>query len=289
MPFYQLKNKNMQNTLDKTIEQQLQDIKQSLEISKTQLEITKIELEIEKEKFATQGADAYEKLKQEIDNVIKNKKYNTNNSLRKYADLSNVLDNIQEVLKDLDLGLAIYESQDEALHQQNEARYIIQTKLKCELKYKTAVINSVNALIFFENPDNQVKAQLQAGVITYKRRYLIKTLLGIAEKEDDADGARPNSKLSINMPTKNEILQQIENAENSQSLLTIAISNNLSQEDKKEIEGRKNLKKAELIQKKARSMINLEELNIFANQLAKEPPMQKIVLDRISEIKCQSI
>lgn len=280
----------MKNTLDKTAEQQLAEIKQSLEIVKIKSEIAKVELEMEKEKFIIEGSNSYEKLKQEIDNVIKNKKYSANNSLRKYADLSNVLDNIQEVLKDLNLGLAIYESQDESFYQQNEKQnIIIQIKLKCELKYKTAVINSVNATMFVDNPDNQVKAQLQAGIITYKRRYLIKTLLGIAETEDDTDGGRPNSKLSVNMPTKNEILQQIENAQNSQSLLTITISNNLSQEDKKEIEDKKNLKKAELIQKKAKSMTNLEELNIFANQLAKEPSMQKIVLCRISEIECQSI
>ena len=127
-----------------------------------------------------------------------------------------------------------------------------------------------------------------AAIITYKRRYLIKSLLNIAEKDDDTvdskkDNKEGNSKIYVNQMTYQEIITKIDNAKSRDDL--IIPDDHLTENERLEISKQKELKASELFSNKVNSMTEKELKDELLK--AKKQYQINIIKNRLIEIENQ--
>jgi hypothetical protein len=280
------------NNID-NLKNQLEEEKLKKELNIIRLENIRIENEIEP--ISVKAHKAYCYLQQEIEQSTKTKQvYFASQDKKfitdyKHTTLDKILDEISDVLKKYQLFIK------ETQHPVVIDNKPIFLRYKVELYYLDYKINECEDIIDyitihdrFNKVDSMAGAKDMAAIITYKRRYLIKSLLNIAEKDDDTvdskkDNKEGNSKIYVNQMTYQEIITKIDNAKSRDDL--IIPDDHLTENERLEISKQKQLKASELFSNQVKSMTEKE----LKNELLKAKKQYKIniIKNRLIEIENQ--
>jgi hypothetical protein len=263
------------NNID-NLKNQLEEEKLKKELNIIRLENIRIENELEP--ISRKAYKAYCDLQADINQVVKTHKVSFSNTNYKHATLAEILDDISDVLKKH--SLLIKEIQ-EPIIVDNKPAFL---KYKVELYYFDYKVNECEDIINYTNKlDNLTSAKDMAAIITYKRRYLIKSLLNIAEKDDDNEGQNNKSKMTVNKMIYQEIIAKIDNAKSKDDL--IIADNHLTENERLEISKQKELKTSELFSNKVNSMTEKELKDTLLR--VKEQYQINIIKNRLIEIENQ--